>query len=244
MKLPKMILFDYGSTLLCESGFDMLRGERAVFAHVTDNPRGATPEDANALSNELYDRHAPCRALNIEIPEQPSLRLKYEYLGVRLDVSIAEAEQILWDGAAEGGPMPHVEEMLEYIAARGIRSGVVSNIGWSGAALSARINRLLPQNRFEFVIASSDYGLRKPDRLLFELALRKTGLDGGDVWYCGDRIVPDVYGPQSVGIFPVFYDDKTVFHPFSGSNDGLRIAGEYLHIADWRELVEALKGLE
>jgi putative hydrolase of the HAD superfamily len=34
-------------------------------------------------------------------------------------------------------------------------------MGWSGKALEARIDRLLPENRFEFVIASSEYMIRK-----------------------------------------------------------------------------------
>jgi hypothetical protein len=42
--------------------------------------------------------------------------------------------------------MPYADEMLRYISKRGIRSGVVSNIGWSGKALKSRIERLLPEN--------------------------------------------------------------------------------------------------
>ena len=34
---PKMILFDYGGTLLCEPEWDMLRGERAIFEHIVAN---------------------------------------------------------------------------------------------------------------------------------------------------------------------------------------------------------------
>ena len=41
---PKMILFDYGGTLLCEPEWDMLRGERALFKHVVANPHHFTPE--------------------------------------------------------------------------------------------------------------------------------------------------------------------------------------------------------
>jgi len=34
MKKPKMALFDYGYTLLCEPGFDFLHGEEALFMYV------------------------------------------------------------------------------------------------------------------------------------------------------------------------------------------------------------------
>lgn len=33
-----MILFDYGFTLLHEPGADFLRGERAVYPYIRDNP--------------------------------------------------------------------------------------------------------------------------------------------------------------------------------------------------------------
>lgn len=44
MMRPKMILFDYGHTLLYEPSYDFLRGEIAAFRHVRENPRGVTPE--------------------------------------------------------------------------------------------------------------------------------------------------------------------------------------------------------
>jgi len=37
MQKPKMILFDYGHTLLYEPGLDFLRGEKALFQYVVKN---------------------------------------------------------------------------------------------------------------------------------------------------------------------------------------------------------------
>ena len=52
--------------------------------------------------------------------------------------------------------------MLDFINKNGIRSAVISNLLWSGDALSERLNRLLLMNEFEFVMTSSDYIVRKP----------------------------------------------------------------------------------
>jgi len=49
---PKMILFDYGGTLLCEPEWDMLRGEKALFEHIVSNPHHYTPEELCSWEKE------------------------------------------------------------------------------------------------------------------------------------------------------------------------------------------------
>lgn len=149
----------------------------------------------------------------------------------------------MWDNVSTGALMPNVDKILSYMNEHGIRSGVISNIGWSGSALSERINRLLPQNKFEFVIASSEYMFCKPSPMLFELALKKAGLDAADVWFCGDNIKADVEGSAAVGIFPVWYEDKVVENPWIGQNKGVTSSCEHLHIHDWCELISVLRDI-
>ena len=55
MNRPKMILFDYGGTLLYEPKFDLLRGERAVFRYIKENPQNVTPEQAHSHDKELFE---------------------------------------------------------------------------------------------------------------------------------------------------------------------------------------------
>ena len=140
--------------------------------------------------------------------------------------------------------MPNTDKIIEYINKSGIRSGVISNISWSGEALTDRINRLLPDNKFDFIIASSEYILRKPDAMLFKLALNKAELDAEDVWYCGDNIRCDIEGSASVGIFPVWYENKTLENPWFSNNENLTPQCKHLHIHDWQELIEMLEGIE
>ena len=236
MKTPKMILFDYGGTILQEPDVDFLRGERAVFEHVVSNPRGLTPEDLNEFETRLFRSWTPVRALGYEPCELQLLRLKYEFNEIELDVSLEEAENILWDNACprtDACRTPYIAEALTTLRRLGVRSGVISNIGWSEAALRRRIDLLLPDNNFEFVIASSAYGVRKPDRRLFELALRKARLPADQVWFCGDTFETDVVGAASAGILPVLYDAKE-----SAQAEG---APKHLTIADWRQLVELIE---
>lgn len=243
MNKPRMIIFDYGHTLLYEPKSDFINGEKEIYKHIVKNPKQLTIEEIEKFGKDLFQQCDVCRKQGFELHEWQLMRLKYEYHGIELDISYTEAEKILWNHVSWGARMPFVEEMLYYLKEKGIRSGVISNIGWSGNALRERINRLLPKNQFEFIIASSEYGIRKPNPLIFELALQKAELKPNDVWYCGDNMKADVYGARGAGIFPVFYEEDTIENPWQEKNCDLQIDFEYLHIHSWSEIINILDKL-
>nr|MBR4281997.1 HAD-IA family hydrolase [Clostridia bacterium] len=241
MGKPKMILFDYAHTLAWEPDADFLRGERAVFAHVKDNPRRVTPEEAARLGTDLFLAARDCRHSGWELHQHQQLRLKYDLLGLTFDLPLSEIEKRLWTAVCPGEAMPGVQDMLAVLRARDIRTGVISNLVWSGDALTDRLQRLLPEHGFEFIISSSDYGIRKPNPLIFRAALAQAGLSPEDVWFCGDQIDADVFGAQAAGVFPVWYEDLTIPNGFARKNAGLTITGGHLHIHHWSELLTALE---
>jgi Predicted hydrolase (HAD superfamily) len=80
---------------------------------------------------------------------------------------------------------------------------------------------------------------RKPSPLLFELALRKAGVDAQTVWHCGDNPRADIEGAASVGIYPVWYDNTELNDRHESS--GVTVpACEHLHIHGWSELADIL----
>jgi putative hydrolase of the HAD superfamily len=239
-----MIIFDYGHTLLYEPEYDSLRGEQALFKYVTNNKNNLSAKDVNDFSQKLFEKIGDARKIGLEIHERQFQRLLYEFLEIELSITLPESEKVFWDNTSIGAIMPDSNKMIDYINSKGIRSGVISNIGFSGAALTDRINRLLPNNKFEFIIASSEYAVRKPDPMLFELALKKAGLSADGVWFCGDNIKADVEGAAGVGIFPVWYDDLTVENPWKGQNAELVPSCEHLHIHDWNEMIELLDSMK
>ena len=93
-------------------------------------------------------------------------------------------------------------------------------------------------------MASSEYLYRKPDKMIFEIALKKARLEPEDVWFCGDRLDWDVKGAADAGVFPVWYDSDAAVR--SEENAVAREQGapvECLHIRDWSELIEKLEAL-
>ena len=240
-KKPKMILFDYGHTLLSEPDIDFLRAETALFKYIKTNKNNLIPEQVHDFSQYLYEKIAAVREIGYELHEWQFQKFVYEYLEIELSIPFPEAETIFWNHATAGAVMPNADKMIEYINAQNIKSGVISNIGWSGAALTNRINRLLPQNKFEFVIASSEYMFRKPSPMLFELALKKAGLRAEEVWFCGDNIKADIEGSAAVGIFPVWYDNDTIENPWLKQKKSDVPNCDHLHIQDWDELINQLQ---
>jgi putative hydrolase of the HAD superfamily len=53
MNIPKMIIFDYGQTLVTEKPFDGLKGTQAVLSKATNNPNNVSAGEIQALADEL-----------------------------------------------------------------------------------------------------------------------------------------------------------------------------------------------
>ena len=174
MKYPKMILFDYGHTLLCEPGWDPVKGNAELLKYAVKNPNHCTIEDVKKGVEMVFGGYIDgIRKMGYDICGQVANRVLYESLGIELSLTPLEMETVFWNAASMGAVMPDADKMLDYLNENGIRSAVISNLLWSGEALTQRLNRLLPHHQFEFVMTSSDYLLRKPNRILFEIALQK-----------------------------------------------------------------------
>ena len=240
---PKMVIFDYGHTLVYEENWNGEKAAAAILEHASANKDNLSAGQVAAFNDTLYfETMRMGRKFGLEAHEHQFHNLIYEYLQIKIDLTPLQIEELQWDNAAPAHAMPHIKETLAYLRRRGIRTAVISNISFSGGALKNRINSVLPDNNFEFIIASSEYVVRKPNKLIFELALRKAGLDARDVWFCGDSVDYDIIGAKSAGIYPVWYEsDIDCWYVERG--DQIKPDFEHLHITDWRELIDALSQL-
>lgn len=180
------------------------------------------------LNNTWIDRTG--EALNVEYRECYGNFLYF----------IEEAEWIIWNGISRGVPTPGAAEMLSCLQETGIRTGVISNLCWSGSALTRRLREAFPKHSFDFILTSSEYIFRKPDKHIFDMAIHKSGLDPNDIWYCGNDLAVDVLGAYSAGLFPVFYDDRSVPSKINEKNDSMTVDIPHLHLSNWRYLMESL----
>lgn len=89
---------------------------------------------------------------------------------------------------------------------------------------------------FAPLIVSSDYGYRKPDPRLYQLALDTLNLTAGEVIFIGNDMYRDVWGPQQLGM-------KTVFFKSNQGDQKARGANPDYIIHDFRQLPEAIRFL-
>jgi putative hydrolase of the HAD superfamily len=239
-RLPEMILFDYGHTLIYEPKWSARRGMEALLARATRNPDGVRVDDIMPRYHEIFGGCVgSVRRQGFDVHGADALRTVCESMGVEFDRSELDIEEAFWNGTADAAIMPDADKMIECINSLGIRSGVISNLTWSQQALSRRINRLLPDNRFEFIMSSREYIIRKPNTILFDIALRKAKLPADKVWFCGDNPTFDVLGAHNAGIFPVWYDNdiERGYRDYSGD---IVPDFEHFYIKEWSEMIEEL----
>ncbi|HEX2954327.1 MAG TPA: HAD family hydrolase [Bacillota bacterium] len=237
MDRPKMIIFDYGQTLVDEEPFDGLKGTEAVLREATRLPMNVSAEVVQALADELnkeIGRASLDSASYLEVHNHIFQNYLYDYFGVEFTKSSEEIERIFENAATVAKPTKHIQEFLQFLQEINIRTGVISNMPFSGRLLTERIYRYIPSHHFDFIIASSEYIFRKPHWRIFELGLRKAGLNPSEVWYCGDNAVCDVDGAADAGIFSVWYKGAL------RGNDYPLPQREALQIKDWNELYELL----
>lgn len=228
-----MILFDYGQTLINQAKFDGVKGTEAVLQHAVKNKYNKTAAQVQEAADEINRELGRFDPLNrhlfqVEVPNHMFTAYLYESQGIEIPLPSEEIDRIFWDAAAPGLPTEGIQDFLAFLKQKNIRTGVVSNIAFCGSALEERINSLLPDNHFEFILATSEYLFRKPNRRIFELALEKAGLAPEDVWYIGDQYQCDIKGAQGAGLFPVWYIGA-IDLPYEERE-------EILTVRDWQEL--------
>lgn len=236
MTKPKMILFDAGRTLLDYVSIDTMKGVQALMPYITSNPRGLSAGEIDRCTNEIFSLFEISRKKLFEVPELTILNLAYDLLELKFSIPLEEIERIIWASDAEKIPTKHAAELLDALNALGIQTGVISNLDFSGDLLRDALDTLFPNNHFHFVIASSDYGIRKPHPYIFEAAIAKSGFPAKDIWYVGDKLSVDVEGSQKAGMVPVLYKCPR--------NNYSEIPNDVIVIEDFLELLDHLNEKE
>ena len=98
---------------------------------------------------------------------------------------------------------PEVPEVLAALRARGVKLVVVSN--WD-SSLPSLLSRLGIRDAFDDVIVSAVVGFSKPDRGIFDEAVRRAGVPHGAALHVGDSFVDDYEGARAAGLTALLLD--------------------------------------
>lgn len=114
---------------------------------------------------------------------------------------------------------PYTDDLLCTIREEGYALGLVSN---TEALLTDYDLEILGlHDRFDAVVLSSRVGFKKPDRSIFDLALKRLGVAAWECVFVGDNLVDDIAGAQGAGM-DALYLGEAAAQPF-GSTAGQRV---------------------
>lgn len=202
---PKMIIFDAGRTLINYKEINIRKGIEAYYPYIISNPHQYTVEEIKKYDDEIFGSFDPCRENRFEIPMENKLRLLFDLLEIQFSISLNEVAKIEWEEDPVIEAVNHAADLLHWLNGAKIRTAVISNCDYSGNLLQEKLNKIFTENQFEFVIASSDYGVMKPNRYIFQAGIVKSGLEAKDIWYVGDKVEVDALGSKAAGVTPVLY---------------------------------------
>ena len=228
MRRPEALLFDLWGTLINSVAFDPVRGHAAVL-QTCENPNGVSLEQIMDLGRRIVDATvAREEEAALEYTQASLLRMIADAFGLRPRISTEECEWMFWHACIQVNLIDGVDDLLRELDALGMPMGVVSNSSFTAATLEREMERQGIRRYFRFVISSADYGVRKPDPLIFEVALRRLGLEAGRVWFTGDNVGYDIIGAHQSGLFPVAYN------PHKKIPDTV---GEHAVISSWTQFM-------
>ena len=93
----------------------------------------------------------------------------------------------------------------------GVILGVISN--WD-SRLTSTLENLELADHFKFILPSAVVGSAKPDKKIFEEALRLSGVKPHEACHIGDEIKTDIVGARNVGIYGILIDRDNRFDDF------------------------------
>lgn len=203
------VLFDVGSTLLHPSPsiaetFARVAVGRGHSITVQDVEPHIPGMDAFYEREYLRDGDFWCtHEGSVEIWLE-QYRFLSQSLGLEEDAeSLAEGVQDAYRCADHWGLYSDVLPCLKALKEWGASLGIVSN--WNAdLAFLLHDLRLLPY--FDVVISSAEVGYRKPDPIIFELALERLGSTPDGTVHVGDRPDADGDGSSAAGIHSLIID--------------------------------------
>jgi len=88
-------------------------------------------------------------------------------------------------------------------------------------------------NLFDYIFSAADLNAHKPDPVMFEAVIQKTGLEAKEICHIGDHPINDVQGSFDCGINPIWFNE-------SGSEWPIKEIS-VVEFSKWNEFVSVLK---
>ncbi len=214
-KLPKAVFFDVGSTLVhpepsVAETFVAIARDRGHCVTLADVEPHMAAVDQFYAEEYLRDGDFWCSHERACAIWYDMYRYLAQLTGLERDAEgMAVAMREAYRHADQWALYGDVKPCLRALKKRGLLLGVISN--WDDG-LEDLLRRLKLLVYFDDVVSSAAVGYRKPDRVIFELALERLDVEAACAVHVGDLPEADGDGASSAGIRPVIVDRRKA-HP-------------------------------
>jgi putative hydrolase of the HAD superfamily len=238
----KAVLFDMGDTLVDlgegRGSYEARLRLRAGNVYEALAGRGLVLGDKAAFCETLaVDSEAQYHAALAESRGLDVLTVMRRFLQARGLPADDERVEAAAEAYCRGGPelaaplRKGAAETLSALRSAGLLLGVISNTLQPGRFLITSLHHLGLSGFFDVRVYSSDVGVAKPHPRIFRVALDRLGTTAENAVYVGDRLIPDVGGPHSVGMKAVLIevDHRVEVHPTIVPDARVKELPELLH---------------
>ena len=208
----KAVLFDYGGTLVAGTDGDMMplvmEGAKLAHKYLEETLDAVPPFPAfvTAATQTLQSAFMRTMALPQELDGAQAIADVLKALGIALTNEQFDKFARAWytPFSARIALKDGAKDCLDAIKAAGAKLAIVSNNIWPQRFLEEELQRLGIADRFDYVIASSKHGVKKPHAPIFEDTLKALGVGEDEAAFVGDSLREDVVGPSMVGMRTVY----------------------------------------
>ena len=90
-------------------------------------------------------------------------------------------------------------------------------------------------NLFDYIFSAADLNAHKPDPVMFEAVINRTGLRAEEICHIGDHPINDVKASLDIGMTPIWFNYEKTNFPLEGI--------EVVEFSDWNSLPDLIKKL-
>ena len=205
----KAVLLDYGHTIvdLVRPESHLLEAYHQINVRLEQELEREVPQAAEliekvsiAVDDAIGDSYRTGSEQEVDIAEL--YRDALGGLGIEMEPElldwVIDQEQVAWFNGIV--PSPHARQVLEELRARDLKLCIVSNAAFPPKSMRDQLRHHDLFDFFDATVYSSEFGLRKPNRAIYEEALRLVDVRPEDAVFVGDRLREDIAGPRKVGI--------------------------------------------
>jgi FMN phosphatase YigB (HAD superfamily) len=166
----------------------------------------------HSIDNRILKKQHKLTSESIKFPDNTSREFYTSFnKEVLLSLGIDPSEEMLNDifNACTYLPWQKFDD-VKYLKELEIPLGIISNFN---SSLKQKITAILDIPFKEFII-SEDLAFAKPDRRMFEHAIKKVNIDPAEILFIGDSIKLDIEPAKEIGMKACLIDRDSVYPEF------------------------------